>query len=123
MKLILIILILNVQFCVFALKPSSHLDQSLPFEQVLQAIRTDDPYLLRSAFDRKIQRKTADMEVWKKRLTEGKAYFFKRFGEYSTDDFTYEYFRSDKELIVYFKGGQVMEKKVKRQGGTYRLSN
>ncbi len=118
-KFFVIALIVTSSFASFA--QSTHIEQSTPFENVLQALKSDSVDLFMNSFSLQIIDGNKDKELWLTRLNQGKEKFKQRFGVFQPSDFLYKYDKAESKLIVIFKGKEQFRISVIKEGNTWKL--
>ena len=118
--LMITILMITSSFNLFA--QSKHIEQSIPFENVLTSLKSDSSSLFMNCFSKRIINGEEDENVWMSRLNEGKEKFEKRFGQFQLIDFSYKYEKSESKLIIYYKNEEQFKMRVVKENGTWKLA-
>lgn len=100
---------------------STHLEQSIPIEDVFLAMKTDSGMLFMNSFSKRIINGETDEGVWLSRLDEGKSKFEVRFGSYELSDFTYDFDKETSKLVVFFVGKEVFRMTVVKEKMVWKL--
>ena len=118
---ILLSLTILFTFSTNLIAQKKHIKQSKPFENLLQAMKSDSTDLFINSFSENIVNGKTDSEVWCKRLQEGKAKFKKEFGDFQLNDFAYKYDKKESKLVIFFKGKEEIRLKVIKEKGAWKL--
>lgn len=120
MKLILTIAFIAINSMTL-LAQNDHIEQSTPFENILNAMKSDSISLFIKSFSNRIIDGEYDKNIWASRLNEGKEKFAERFGAFELNDFSYAYEKEKSKLIIFFKGEEQFRIRVIQEDDVWKL--